>query len=106
MRWIWNESEAELKNVSDDVVKIMAEKIQTLQPGAQDVLKIASCIGATFDTVMVKSLMAEAPNIEMLDGHLSKLVKQGLIIKMIRRGANEDASQYKFSHDRIQQVRL
>ena len=84
----------------------MAERIQTLQLGAQDVLKIAACIGATFDTAIIKSNMTEeASNEASLDRYLNALAKQGLIIKMIRRDANNGVVQYKFSHDRIQQVR-
>ncbi len=105
MRWIWNEVEADAKNVSDDVVEVMAENIQMLRPEAQAVLKIASCIGATFDKSMVKSLTAETHQNETLDKYLKKLLKQGFIIKMIRQDPIESIIQYGFSHDRIQQVR-
>ncbi len=54
MRWVWDEAQVDTKNISADVVEVTAEKIQTLQPGAQDVLKRASCIGAAFDTSIIE----------------------------------------------------
>jgi len=104
MRWIWNEAEADAMNISDDVVEVMAEKIQTLELTTQDLIKIASCIGATFDASLVKSVMEESWSQAMLEMNLNKLAKHGLIIKMIRRDDNDGDIQYKFSHDRIQQA--
>ena len=106
MRWVWNEAEAEAKNISDDVVEVMAEKIKTLPDGAQDVLKKSSCIGASFDASTVQYLITDPSIIANFDSHLIKLVKQGLIIKMIRHDTKKEDTvvHYKFSHDRIQEV--
>lgn len=48
-KWNWNQDSTHLSDVSNDVVEFMVDGLRQLQPETQNVLKLAACIGGTFD---------------------------------------------------------
>ncbi len=48
-QWQWNMEELQQTQSTNNVVELMAQKIQTLPPNTQAVLRLAACIGNQFD---------------------------------------------------------
>ncbi|WP_322745341.1 AAA family ATPase [Nostoc sp. LEGE 12447] len=101
--------------LTDDVVEFMALQLQKLPTQTQEVLKLAACIGNSFDLntlaiVSQKSLIDAAT-------HLWKALQEGLILpinetyKFFQSHDSEESDRdgeiavpYKFLHDRVQQA--
>lgn len=118
MRWRWDEKKIEAKQVTDNVVDLMMEKIRTLPFDAQEILEISACLGSSFDlflletvTVCLKSSGLETPEenrddsihkqeitASSLDQVLDSVVNEGLL--------DRDATgrHFRFSHDQIQRA--
>ncbi|MCY7381925.1 MAG: trifunctional serine/threonine-protein kinase/ATP-binding protein/sensor histidine kinase [Microcoleus sp. CAN_BIN18] len=100
--------------LTDDVVEFMALQLQKLPGCTQDKLKIASCIGNSFDLETLATVTEESP-IEIAT-NLWRALQEGLICpinevyKFYVGRATEDAVltseivSYKFLHDRVQQA--
>lgn len=104
--------------VSDNVVEFMAHKLQKLPNNAQNVLKMAACIGYQFDLETLslcyeKSLAETAVDLwaalqEGLVLPLSEIYKFFKFFQDVDSEANLTSEQlsinYKFLHDRVQQA--
>ncbi|BAY34869.1 two-component hybrid sensor and regulator [Nostoc carneum NIES-2107] len=105
--------------LTDDVVEFMSMQLQKLPAATQDVLKLAACIGNTFDlatlaTVRQKSLVASAA--ELWSALQSGLIlPQSEVYKFFQAAENNTDTKlfkyqnsqtptYKFLHDRVQQA--
>jgi len=114
-KWQWDLAQIERQGFTDNVVELMAGKIQKLPEDAQILLKIAACIGNQFELEIIglitnKSLAETAIALEAT-------IAENLVIPL---GSRDDlelalASKellnikyqllpYKFVHDRIQQA--
>lgn len=111
MRWRWDEAAVHAKNLSDNVVELMASKMTRLSRDAQGVLKIAGAVGSSFDEDILRlaistGVLQEGPELTTddkphngtLDQILASLIYEGLIDKLV------GSARYKFAHDRIQQA--
>src|SRR5262249_16653270 len=47
--WQWDVTKIRIRNITDNVVELMSDKLQKLGRRAREVLKLASCIGTQFD---------------------------------------------------------
>lgn len=94
-QWRFDTEEIRRRNIPDDVVVLMADKIQTLSPQTQTVLKLASCVGNAF-TLDTLCMIYEATD-EDTQKALGQAIHEGLLIARDQRA-------FKFSHDRIQQA--
>jgi len=94
-QWKWNTDEIRQRNIPDDVVQLMAAKIETLTPTVQTLLTLAACIGNTFnfDTLNVISETEE----KLVWEDLREALREGFILSQGR-------THFRFSHDRIQQA--
>jgi len=108
--WYWNLEQIITRNITDNVVEFMADKIQTLSESAQKILRLAACIGNQFDLPTL-SIINETSQKETAN-ELWDAIQAGLILlvgddyKFLKtnREANDLNITYKFAHDRIQQA--
>jgi len=93
-KWEWDIGKIRDQNLPDDVVDLMAGKIQRMSKGTQNVLKLAACVGASFDPNDLAVIAEEKMN-ELLPD-IEPALLEGLVL------AYEGV--YRFSHDKVQQA--
>ncbi|MDM8540104.1 serine/threonine-protein kinase PknK [Desulfococcaceae bacterium HSG9] len=117
-RWQWDYELIQVKDITANVVTLMAERIQRFKKETQQVLRLAACIGNKFDLEKLAIIYEKPQNTAAT--HLNEAVAEGLVIenrnlksdtgKSERDIQNPDfkfeisSFQYKFAHDRIQQA--
>lgn len=106
-QWEWDLSRIQQKSITDNVVEFMSKKIQVLSSKTQETLRLASCIGNTFDiNILAKINESTIPKITQ---DLWEAIQEGLILplnenyKFIEDNFNI-AVPYRFLHDRVQQA--
>ena len=124
-RWVWDVDLIAHTPMTDNVVALMESKIQKLPEDAQRVIKLAACIGNTFELKTLAIVEAESP--QRLADSLWAALREGLILPLgdaykfvgdrsaaadfiTERGntgsqaASETRVAYQFLHDRVQQA--
>jgi PAS domain S-box-containing protein len=121
-RWTWDVDEIRARAVTDNVIDLLAGKMSRLAPATQNMLKLAACVGNSFD-LKTLTIISEHPIVETLN-HLLAGVAEGLLIPLDedykslvmledsvlspeQMSAMDDATEgavFKFAHDRIQQA--
>lgn len=116
-KWNWDYQVLKSMNITDNVVELMISRIKKLPSAAQEVLKLAACIGNEFSMKLLASI---APSEMLLS--LKETLQQGFITakdenhillsdtgQIIEnfygsdfRGKKTDDAQFKFQHDRVQ----
>jgi predicted ATPase/signal transduction histidine kinase/tRNA A-37 threonylcarbamoyl transferase component Bud32 len=104
--WRWDLGVIRGRGLTDNVVDLMAGKIQKLGAPAQHALGLAACIGNRFD-LRTLALVARRPAEEMA-ASLRPAVEEGLVVPLgdgylAASHAGLEAS-FKFLHDRVQQA--
>ena len=94
LQWEWDMVKATEKNITDNVVELMAGKIKKLPEATQKPLKTGACIGNSFDLATLSIIEAIEEN-EIVKS-LHEALAEGLIVPA--------ANMYRFTHDRIQQA--
>ncbi|WP_257447504.1 trifunctional serine/threonine-protein kinase/ATP-binding protein/sensor histidine kinase [Archangium lipolyticum] len=92
--WCWDLAQLQAKGFTDNVVALMVAKLRELPSATLDALRVASCIGNTFDSEDISGLVQKST--QELEANLFDAVKERLILR------SEDA--YRFLHDRVQQA--
>jgi predicted ATPase/signal transduction histidine kinase len=118
-RWTWDMERLARTPMTDNVVALMAAKLQKLPEDAQRVLRLAACIGNTFDLKTLAIVDARSPG-ETADSLWAGL-REGLILPLgdaykfvedrsaaadlvtVRDDSAERVT-YRFLHDRVQQA--
>ncbi|MBD2454159.1 AAA family ATPase [Nostoc sp. FACHB-87] len=113
--WECDISQVKAQAVTDDVVAFMSWQLQKLPPSTQEIIKLAACIGNSFDLATL-AIVAEQSQIETA-ACLWKALQEGLIIpigdvykfyvgqeNLVSISANQQTVNYKFIHDRVQQA--
>ncbi|QIR38733.1 AAA family ATPase [Tolypothrix sp. PCC 7910] len=122
--WQWNIADIQATPITNNVVDLMADKIQRLSAQTQQILKLAACIGYQFDLqtlsiVYKKTAIATASD-------LWEAIESGLILPLgnedqllraeawIKQETDTESTfavahlpaliSYKFLHDRVQQA--
>ncbi|MEP7323108.1 MAG: adenylate/guanylate cyclase domain-containing protein [Saprospiraceae bacterium] len=107
--WEWDIEKIKLRKITDNVVELMSGKIKLLNPQAQSLCRIASCIGNKFDLDSLAALYNNTPAQTAID--LWPAIQEGLILPV---GNNYQLAEslhaedvladieYKFLHDQVQ----
>ncbi|WP_338759821.1 AAA family ATPase [Bernardetia sp. ABR2-2B] len=113
--WTWKESDIESFNLSDNVVDLIAKKINTQSEEIIKVLNIASCIGNRFDAFVLKNVtnIKTTKLIEILwsakkEDFVLPVSKNSQEYRHLKEEEwNEELLkevEFKFAHDKIQQT--
>ncbi len=110
LRWHWELSEIELREIASNVVELTIAKLKTLPPPTQRVLQLAACVGNNFDLYSLAMIAEQAPAVVFAD--LIPAIDRGAIEPTSRLEAIGDEAldsqlpivNYKFRHDRLQQA--
>jgi len=89
--WKWNIDEINSMKVTDNVIDLMVNSINSLPPETQEILKICACIGNRFDLETISLVFNKS--IDETLAELTKAIDKGLIAMM--------GDTYIFHHDRI-----
>ena len=115
--WRWDLERIRTVGITDNVVELMAEKIQRLDRPSRDMLTLAACIGNTFDVETLASVATRSVNDVMTE--LWPALRDGLILphddtfEILRQGSGDpilstadevSAISCRFVHDRIHQA--
>ncbi|MDM8559837.1 AAA family ATPase [Candidatus Parabeggiatoa sp. HSG14] len=111
-KWQWDLEKIEAHDMTDNVVVLMADKVQKLPDHTQQVLKLGACIGNQFDLqtlaiVYQKSTYETATHIHsaLIEGLVLPLDENYKVVNLDVKGlAEEVTTHYKFAHDRVQQA--
>ncbi len=111
-RWTWDIEHIYQRDMTDNVVELMAARVQRLATPTQNVLKLAACIGNQFDLETLAVVYEHPPRTTASD--LWGAVAEGLVVPLsdAYKVADLDIdgldlsikAEYRFAHDRIQQA--
>ena len=109
-RWQWELNRIQAQNITDNVVALMTDNIQKLVLPAQEMLKLAACIGSCFEAQTLALAAGKPLRNTAVD--LWPAVAEGFVIPLdetyrLMTLAEPDPTLnacYKFAHDRIQQA--
>ncbi|MCC5667950.1 AAA family ATPase [Nostoc sp. CHAB 5784] len=100
--WHWDIKLIEELNITDNVVELMLVQMQKLPQATQQILIVASCMGAEFNLYTI-SIVCKKPETEIFKS-LVPAIDTGLIIPVSELNEQLLIQNYKFGHDRIQQA--
>ena len=112
--WECDFAQVNVLSVTNDVVEFMATQLQKLPQQTQNVLKLAACIGNSFDLITLAIISQQSPQ-EAADA-LWKALQEGLILPQNQiykfylsheqevNTNNIENVAYRFLHDRVQQA--
>ncbi|RKZ74029.1 MAG: hypothetical protein DRR19_30450, partial [Candidatus Parabeggiatoa sp. nov. 1] len=111
-QWQWDLGQIQAQNITENVVELMADKVQKLPLKTQAVLKLAACIGNQFDLERLAIVSEKSPRDTAADlwyaiaeGFVLPLSDAYKLVELEIEGLSEKvAASYKFAHDRIQQA--
>ncbi len=115
--WYWDIQEIQAVGITDcNIVELIARSIRKLPPEAQNILKLAACIGNEFNLDVLAIVNQESNTVTA--NHLWSALQGGLIIPISTTykiplafqeeeakyfNASDVKVEYKFLHDRVQQ---
>ncbi|HKI74837.1 MAG TPA: hypothetical protein VJ998_09345, partial [Pseudomonadales bacterium] len=102
--WIWDLGAANQEPPTDNVSKLLAERIQHLEPVTAHLLKIASCAGDEFDLDTIRNV--SGLSFSETSARLLHAVREGYVVYAAPSAARADDRKiyYQFAHERIQQA--
>jgi predicted ATPase/GAF domain-containing protein len=110
--WAWDLETIRELDLADNVIELLAERVQRLDPRTVALLKLAACIGNRFDleTLAIVSEQAASDVAEWLAAALREHIVVSLsntyqVAEVARSSSTHIASAtYRFAHDRVQQA--
>lgn len=94
--WKWNLETIRQHKHADNVVDLLVERLRKLPMALQDTLALAACVGNTFSSDMLVLISGRTE--ESVSNDLWSALGEGIIL--------QTQSEYRFLHDRVQQVAL
>jgi predicted ATPase/serine phosphatase RsbU (regulator of sigma subunit) len=93
-KWQWDLAQIKARNITDNVVELMTDKVHKLSEKTQQVLKLAACIGNQFE-IETLAIVSEK-DAQETKADLWEALADGFIFPLEKA--------YKFAHDRVQQA--
>ncbi len=112
LQWQWDLGAIQKRDMTDNVVELMAGRAQKLPAGTRSMLKLAACIGTRFDlrtlTTIYDGSGSETPQ-RQTASDLQPALAEGLIVADVDPSGFQDPAdlgliEYRFAHDRIRQA--
>jgi len=110
--WKWRIGDIETMDITDNVVELMCAKIGRLSKEAQELLRVASCIGRSFNAPTIAHLSGQPA--EAVFGWVQEAVQHGLVMASgdaapvaysgTWQGTTVIPRDYRFVHDRIREA--
>ncbi len=105
--WQWDIKQIETLNITDNVVELMINKLKKLPQSAQQVLRLAACIGNHFDLDTLSVIYEKSANETFQD--LMPVLREEFILPTSSLEMDQDKkhlqiSRFRFLHDRVQQA--
>ena len=94
-RWTWDAERIAQRNISNNVVDLMAAKVLRLDASAREMLQLAACVGSQF-TLETLCWISDSDAVSVTN-RLKNGLAEGLVLPLGRQV-------FKFSHDRVQQA--
>ncbi len=107
-KWEWNMSAIRQRNITDNVVRLLAERVKKLLPETQRVLQFAACIGNRFDLELLS--LAYEHSLDETTKALQEAFEEGLVIPtdenlLYSENVYESKNiEYKFTHNQIRKA--
>ncbi|WP_437973682.1 AAA family ATPase [Sorangium sp. So ce295] len=111
--FVWDLTRVEGAMVTDNVLALMARKIERLAPATRRALMCASCIGASFDLRTLATIVEKSPAAVAAD--LREALREGLVqplggnYRLLEEAGDaldpmDVAVPYRFLHDRVKEA--
>ncbi|HAX86296.1 MAG TPA: hypothetical protein DCY91_08505, partial [Cyanobacteria bacterium UBA11370] len=94
LSWQWNIAEIEAQGITDNVVELVIGKLKKLPESTQRVLRLAACVGASFDLNTLSIICEKSPEEISID--LTATVQSGLILPTSELDEKLLIQDYKF----------
>ncbi|MBF0379769.1 MAG: AAA family ATPase [Magnetococcales bacterium] len=108
-RWSWDLAEIKNKEITDNVVELMANKITSLPHNVAEILQLAACIGNTFN-LKTLSIVADQTihdvTIHIIAAHIEGLIQPLRGEYRLAKYLNDPDLVFRFVHDRVQQAAI
>lgn len=107
-KWEWNMLAIRQRNITDNVVRLLADRIKKLLPETQQTLQFAACIGNRFDLELLSLAYEQSPQNTLKA--LQESIEEGLIVPLnenhpyIEEGQEFRKIEFKFTHDRVRKA--
>jgi predicted ATPase/signal transduction histidine kinase/GAF domain-containing protein/tRNA A-37 threonylcarbamoyl transferase component Bud32 len=102
LSWQWDLAQIEAISIPDNLVDLMIGKLNQLPPSTQNVLRLAACIGTSFDLTTLAIICKKS--IADVSFELKAAIEFGLILPTSDLNSELVFLDYKFLHDRVQQA--
>ncbi|MEK8020053.1 MAG: ATP-binding sensor histidine kinase [Candidatus Parabeggiatoa sp.] len=106
--WQWDINKIQTLSMTDNVVELMVSKISQLPPNTIETLKLAACIGNSFDLKTLSLIVQQSPSDTLALMWIT--IEEGLVLSLKENQLLENpekeeiAYHFKFQHDRVQQA--
>ncbi len=109
-QWLWNIAQIEALGITENVVDLMLGKLRKLPENTQKGLRLAACIGNSFDLNTLSIIFEKSPPETFKD--ILAAIQLGLIYPISALEPTSEAPiestlvilNYRFLHDRVQQA--
>ena len=108
--WEWNLSDIRSRDITDNVVELLLNRLRTMPLDTQKVMMIAACIGSTFDLKTLQTITGYSDS-EILT-HLAPAIQEELVVTFPKDAVGRNNKEnlmaiteyFKFRHDRVRQA--
>ncbi|MGZ3237083.1 MAG: ATP-binding protein, partial [Burkholderiaceae bacterium] len=94
LAWQWDIEQIQAKDITDNVVELMVEKLQRLSMSSLDVLKCLACLGNSASISMLATVAGLTE--KEAEANLDEALRSGFLLRISKT--------LKFAHDRIQEA--